>query len=101
METFTIKIENDSGDRYQNIVCFDGDDLYIPASVAGMSDGEAALCCGYDGAKFVTFGEKILVPEKWARKENPGLRDVIDAFARCVRETRESLQKEKPISDSE
>jgi hypothetical protein len=55
-----------------------GNTLYIPARAAGLSDQEALLCLGYDGAPFYFAGNVLLVTEEWARRENPARSDVYD-----------------------
>ncbi len=63
-----------------------GDQLFIPASAAGLSNEVALACCGIDGAEVVhdRDNNQILVLESWAREHRPhnsGAYDAIKSMA--------------------
>ncbi len=74
-----------------------GDDLYIPASAAGMSDKGALMCLGFDGQPACFAGDVLLIPEKWARQEAPEMNDVYDAIRRRAMEVREPAASIPPV----
>ena len=75
-----------------------GDELYIPAGAAGMSDIEALLCLGYDVTPVCFAGGVLLIPEEWARREKPGRKEVYDAIRKRALEMREQPNTE--LNDS-
>ena len=84
--------------RKMGTIGWKGDELYIPAGAAGMSDTEALFCLGYDGTPACFVGDVLLIPEEWARREKPGRQDVYDAIRKRALEMRESPNGES--SDS-
>ncbi len=67
-----------------------GDNLFLPAGAAGMSDREALMCLGYDGTAACFAGDVLLIPEEWARREKPSRKDVYDAIRKRALEMREA-----------
>jgi hypothetical protein len=76
--------------RKMGIIGWQGDELYIPAGAAGMSDTEALLCLGYDGEPACFAFDVLLIREAWARREKPGRQNVYDAIRKRALEMRES-----------
>lgn len=71
-----------------------GDELYIPAGASGMSDVAALLRLAYDVVPIVQFGDALLIPEKWARRERPKNKMVYDAIRKRALEMRDSARSQ-------
>ena len=68
--------------------CFWKDnDIMFPPSLVGMSDGEAALCIGYDGIPCTILdGKYMFVPSIWLEKERPDFAGLLDILRDIARE---------------
>jgi len=66
--------------KKMGVIAWDGEDLYIPACNAGMSNNYAFICGSTDGEKVVAYKKSVFIREMWARKEKPGWSEVFDAI---------------------
>ena len=65
------------------------DEVYVHSSFANMTSELAAFNASYDGVGLISTGDSMLVPESWAKKENPSMTKHIDNFVSQAKESRE------------
>ena len=92
MELFAMTPENPPKwwRKKMGVFGWEGDDLFISAFMAGMSETEATVCCAYDGEPLVQTEGTILVREEWARREKPEMIEALDAARRMALEMKRS-----------
>lgn len=68
---------------------WNGDTLYLPARISGMTDFAALLCIGQDGFLVCQYDDLLLVQEEWLRQQKPHMCDVFDVIRNHAVQTRD------------
>lgn len=89
LKLFQVKFEGKNKKLLPHIrtVGWDGEQLFVSPLLAGMSNEQAIMCCGFDGEGFVKFGDGgLLVRSEWLAQERPAKCEIYDEIVRIIRE---------------